>query len=999
MPKTIKQISAHITCAVIVFALAFCMPASTIAQSTAKLKHRADACFANRDYYTALKLYNVILYDSPLVTKTNTWVYPFRPVNHSTARKIKPSKRPYFLYRLAESYRLCYHYKEALPQYEQYISSQDTQFPLARLWYGLCLLAGNEPEKAITALNGFLQKYKTVDSFAQKARMGIANSHFAIGQKSLPVKVAITKIPSTVSSDGSNFALEKMNDSSFWFTTSRHEMDKRKELIYPVRLYSGNLNDKTSWKIKGFPDSTLNMATSSLSADGLTLFFTGWKEDAALKQVNYRIFYTTRTSPGSAWTAPVAMPASVNVAGFNAKQPFLTKDNRHLLFVSDRPGGFGKYDIWMVDMDGTTPLGAAVNPGTGVNTAEDEVSPFYDAATGNLYFSSNGRTGMGGLDIYRIKTDLSADQWAGQAMNLGYPVNSVKDDEYYTRDAHSDTAYLSSDRASVCCMEIFKVVPVPQKDSSGKAGKERVVVPLPEKPAENTAAIKDQNKALMDSVNAITVDRLHVNYHFASARIRKADHPQLDSIVKMLHQNPALNILVASFTDCIGSMSANNKLSRKRSGSVKAYLVGRGIKGSRINIDFFGKKHLIVACKEDNSYDLEKQMANRRSDLIVTTEKNPKWQPSGKELDIQQGPSGYPLKPIRDLSLEELKKPGNNATNSKTGNAAASNKPDSNSVVLLANPALDGSKKSANNNDVKTDKNENVTGVNKAATNPVLSLGNPVIDGTKKSTGNNDVKTDKNKPITEANQSAVNPVVSSGNTALPDGSKKSDSASNATRWNKTTGNSKESSQHSKYITDKPDNGLANNRRNAPAPEDKRKAARNKKVQEASQGITVKAIPVPYQNPAAGKLSDSMPGKIKITTLLDMTPRLQKPGIIDRMTSRMPKKSFEVFTESDSVKVELYDNGVFDYDTVSVIYNKTLVAYKQMLQTNKPISFYVKLNPDLRKNEMIFFAENLGLTPPNSALMIITDGDKKRTEINVSSDLEHNSVIYFIKVKK
>jgi len=118
-----------------------------------------------------------------------------------------------------------------------------------------------------------------------------------------------------------------------------------------------------------------------------------------------------------------------------------------------------------------------------------------------------------------------------------------------------------------------------------------------------------------------------------------------------------------------------------------------------------------------------------------------------------------------------------------------------------------------------------------------------------------------------------------------------------------------------------------------------------------------------------------------------------------MTSRTPKRSFEVLTTSDSVKVELYDNGVFDADSVSVIYNKELVIYKQLLQTNKPITFYVKLSADIRRNEMIFFAENLGLTPPNSALMIITDGERKRTEINVSSDLEHNSVIYFIKVKK
>jgi len=133
--------------------------------------------------------------------------------------------------------------------------------------------------------------------------------------------------------------------------------------------------------------------------------------------------------------------------------------------------------------------------------------------------------------------------------------------------------------------------------------------------------------------------------------------------------------------------------------------------------------------------------------------------------------------------------------------------------------------------------------------------------------------------------------------------------------------------------------------------------------------------------------------------LDFTPRVKKPSMIEQMTSRTPKRSFEVLTTSDSVKVELYDNGVFDNDSVSVIYNKELVIYKQILQTNKPITFYVKLSADIRRNEMIFFAENLGLTPPNSALMIITDGERKRTEINVTSDLEHNSVIYFIKVKK
>jgi hypothetical protein len=75
------------------------------------------------------------------------------------------------------------------------------------------------------------------------------------------------------------------------------------------------------------------------------------------------------------------------------------------------------------------------------------------------------------------------------------------------------------------------------------------------------------------------------------------------------------------------------------------------------------------------------------------------------------------------------------------------------------------------------------------------------------------------------------------------------------------------------------------------------------------------------------------------------------------------------------------------------------VYKELLQVNKPISFFVKLDNDQTKNEMIFFAENLGLTPPNSALMVITDADNKRTEVSVSSDLNTNVVIYFIKLNK
>ena len=141
---------------------------------------------------------------------------------------------------------------------------------------------------------------------------------------------------------------------------------------------------------------------------------------------------------------------------------------------------------------------------------------------------------------------------------------------------------------------------------------------------------------MIDSINAITYLRRNVYYNFASSKVRNEDFYQLDEIVSALNKNPDLNILIASFTDCKGSQEANIRLSRKRSESVRWYLMAKGISTSRINIDFFGKEHFILQCKEDTTYHTNHQLANRRSDLIITKSQKPKWIPSGRELDISK---------------------------------------------------------------------------------------------------------------------------------------------------------------------------------------------------------------------------------------------------------------------------------------------------------------------------------------------------------------------------
>lgn len=119
-------------------------------------------------------------------------------------------------------------------------------------------------------------------------------------------------------------------------------------------------------------------------------------------------------------------------------------------------------------------------------------------------------------------------------------------------------------------------------------------------------------------------------------------------------------------------------------------------------------------------------------------------------------------------------------------------------------------------------------------------------------------------------------------------------------------------------------------------------------------------------------------------------KLQREASIQlNMRTKEIVKELEV--SEDSVRVDLYDNGEFDYDTVSVFYNGKLVQHKQLLETRKPITFKVAVDSIATNNDLVMYAENLGTIPPNSALMIITDKDH-RYEINLTSTYQKNAAV-------
>jgi|GEM_PF-710104 len=932
------------------------------AQTARKIEQTADAAFAKGDYYTASKLYAAILYDSALTNVPNTVVYPFQSRKKGKTEQVKPEKRNAVTYKLAESYRLYNRPKEAAQQYEKYISSQDQQFPQVQLWYGYTLIANNEPEKATTAFNAFLKKNnRAKDPNVEKAKEGVATANFIIANRTAKPDATISKLKATASVDGSDFGLEKVNDSIFWFTTSRHELDKKGEKIYPVRLYKGNLNNNTSSKLQVVPGE-LNIATPSLSADGLTMYFTGWKNDEKKGATPYQLYYIARNAIDSPWHLPVALPATVNMPGYNSKQPFITEDQQYLFFASDQPGGAGKFDIWMVQMNGRNTVGKATRLNN-VNTPGDDVTPFYDADSSKLYFSSNGRIGMGGLDIYGASGLPGDNQWKNVS-NLGAPLNSVRDDQYYRRERNSQTAYLSSDRASSCCLEIFKAVAVkyvdtPKKEIAVVAPEPKPVVTAP--PVVN--ADERANKRILDSINAITLERDYVHYDYASSSIRKQDMAMLNNIVTRLRQNPALNIMVASFTDCMGTVEGNLRVARARSQAVKMYLISKGVPAERINTDFFGQKHFVLACFVGRAYNKKEQIANRRSDLILTKETTPVWRPLGNELDLNPSQVNPLYRSVNtnfndrsslvSNTVVKSNEPVKSPNNSELKNASAANRPAGTSATAKKGNKEAGNLPVAN----KTETTAAANGTTAGSSNPAT-------------TSNSTEK--ENKTLSDAivTNKANKPTVAAAETSNKNNTTKPAGVNNAktSAYQKTVDNKNAGSNS---LT------AANTDRN------------NNKPQPLASTVTTE------HKPADKPVERQM---LEINNMLDFTPRV-KNSVVTEMTKRIPRQPLLLYSSSDSVRVELYDNGVFDRDSVSVIFNKQLVSYKQELLTNKPIRFYVKLSGDPAKNEMILFAENMGLTPPNSALMVITDGDNKRTEVNVTSDLDHNTVIYFIKVKK
>ncbi|MFZ0596012.1 MAG: OmpA family protein, partial [Flavobacterium sp.] len=205
---------------------------------------------------------------------------------------------------------------------------------------------------------------------------------------------------------------------------------------------SGDLTEAK--KLTGKINSVYHQSTPVITADGNTMYFTrsnfsGKKLKVDKTKTNHLKIYRATLING-VWDKIEDL--SINNDDYSNAHPALSVDGKKMIFASDRPGSLGQTDLYEVEINTDGTFGIPVNMDTAINTIGRETFPFVDQS-GQLYFSSDGQSGLGGLDVFtRVKNDDNSYV----IKNVGEPINSVGDDFGFAINSKTKKGFFSSNR-------------------------------------------------------------------------------------------------------------------------------------------------------------------------------------------------------------------------------------------------------------------------------------------------------------------------------------------------------------------------------------------------------------------------------------------------------------------------------------------------------------------------------------------------------------------------
>ncbi|HMG81734.1 MAG TPA: OmpA family protein [Ferruginibacter sp.] len=553
-------------------------------------------------------------------------------------------------------------YAAAVDDYAKAIALDSVYTKPMQLSYSVTLAGIGRFTDALAAVNNYLTLPRLNEEGVSTANERKSNYEFAIDYAN---EHPVTDYIFTPKNLG-----DSINTSDYEYYPS--VTIDRSKMIFTRRIkdedfYESDLKKGQWGKAKLLPgrvNTNLNEGAQSISVDGNWIVFTGCYYPEGEGSCDIYISYKT----DNGWTQAENVGPAINTH-FWESSPCLSPDKKDLYFSSDRPDGYGGKDIWVSHRKDDGTWSDAQNMGSQINTPGNETCPFMYADNQTLFFSSNGRPGYGSGDLYVTKR-LTDSTWS-EPQNLGYPINTIDDEQALIVASDGVTAYYSSDKADtkgkvdIYSFQLRKDIQLPRVlwvkgqviDAKTKTGlsasvkltdinTQMIINNIQTDENGNYLATLPVGSDYDFSVNKKGYLFYSENYNIASDSkdsVFTADIPlqpieagasivlkniffdskqttlnpesivELNRVIQLMNDNPNLKILISGYTDNVGTEQANLALSNGRALAVIKYLLSsRQIMSDRLQSKGYGDANPVAP----NTTEAGRAL-NRRTELSV----------------------------------------------------------------------------------------------------------------------------------------------------------------------------------------------------------------------------------------------------------------------------------------------------------------------------------------------------------------------------------------------
>lgn len=532
----------------------------------------------------------------------------------------------------------------------------------AYLAYGSLLMELEDYNEASIAFEEYLNR----DPNHEKARMMLDKANMLAKAINNPITFEPEPLSKLVNTIHLEYEASFTADETKMIFTRRFD---NQEDFFVATLRNGEIIDVQPIEELNTP---MNEGAHCISPDGKELIFTFCDNRRTVGGCD---LYSSSLENGL-WSKPKNLGRDFNTEATDS-QPSLSGDGNTLYFTSSREGGFGNNDLWFSTKDDTGQWSTPENMGEDINTGGNDETPFIHKDGLTLYFSSDGRQGLGNLDLYVARRDAWSSSW-DTIEHLPYPINTLYDDRGLKVSLDGTRAYFSTDRNEGNLLDLYSFS-LPESIQPHKSTYLKLIILDAETNAPIPASLDmtllnnsdsklskqaDVNGELLVSYPAdksMSVHITHPNYiffsdHIAMSELGTKTEPleytvrlkkttpkedlsenkpivlnniffeigssvldprsgiEIDYLYRLLVDNPELKIQILGHTDSVGKDADNLILSHERAKSVFQALIDKGISTSRLSYEGRGEAEPI----ETNETD-EGRQSNRRTEFVVVS--------------------------------------------------------------------------------------------------------------------------------------------------------------------------------------------------------------------------------------------------------------------------------------------------------------------------------------------------------------------------------------------